>query len=348
MSPQLQPLLSVVIPNWNGAAYLERCLQSLQRQEYPSREILVVDNGSTDASLEITERIAPDAIVIRHERNQGFAAAVNAGIRAAGGEWIAVLNNDTEAAPSWLAEWACGIERHPEAAFFACRILDMKTRSQVYSAGDCFLRTGIGYRRGQDQPDCAEYGAERETFSACACAALYRKSVLHELQGFDSRFFAYLEDVDIGLRLRAAGYKGFYLPSALIYHHGSATAGGEFSALSVRLRTRNAVLVLLKSLPASILWRCAPMIASAQLSWMARALAHARLLSYLRGLAGVVPLIPHALAERRRQQSLWHKNSSRMWQDILNSEALAREDYQRTGVNPPSAFLKWYFRKFAR
>jgi len=346
MTPK--PAISIVIPNWNGAAYLERCLQSLLLQDYPRREILVVDNGSTDSSVELIERIAPHAIVIRHERNEGFATAVNAGVRAAGGEWIAVLNNDTEAAPSWLAECACGIERHPEASFFACRILDMKTRSQVYSAGDCFLRTGIGYRRGQDQPDCAEYGTERETFSACACAALYRKSVLHELQGFDGRFFAYLEDVDLGLRLRAAGHRGFYLPSALIYHRGSATAGGEFSALSVRLRTRNAILLPLKSLPASILWRCAPMIAAAQLSWMARALAHARLLSYLRGLAGAVPLIPHALAERRRQRPVWRKNSVGMWRDILNSEATARDDYQRAGLHSPSLFLKWYFRIFAR
>lgn len=341
-----QPLISIVIPNWNGAAYLERCLQSLERQEYAFREILVVDNGSTDASIEMIERFAPNAIVIQRERNDGFAIAVNAGIRAGGGEWIAVLNNDTEAAPSWLAECACGIKRHPEAAFFACRILDMKEGSRIYSAGDCFLRTGIGYRRGQDQPDSAEYQSECEMFSACACAALYRKSVLQELQGFDDRFFAYLEDVDLGLRLRAAGYTGFYLPSAVIYHHGGATAGGEFSALSVRLRTRNALLLLLKSVPASILWRCAPMIAAAQLSWMARSLAHARLLSYFRGLAGVFPLVPHASAERRRHRPLWRKNSARMWQEILNSEAMARGDYQRDDLHPPSLFLKWYFRIF--
>jgi len=341
-----QPLISVAIPNWNGAAYLERCLQSLEHQDYASREILVIDNGSTDASIETVERVAPQAIVIRQARNDGFAAAVNAGIRAARGEWVAVLNNDTEAAPSWLVECASGIDRHPAAAFFACRILDMKGGNRIYSAGDCFLRSGIGYRRGQDLPDCGEYRTECEIFSACGCAALYRKSVLQEVQGFDGRFFAYLEDVDLGLRLRAAGYHGFYLPSALIYHHGSATSGGEFSALSVRLRTRNALLLLLKSVPASILWRCAPMIAAVQLSWMARSLAHARLLSYVRGLAGVFPLLPQISAERRSLRPLWRKNSARMWQEILNSEAMARRDYERRDADPRSLFLRWYFRIF--
>jgi len=338
--------ISIVIPNWNGAAYLERCLGSLEVQCGQCGEILVVDNGSTDGSAEVAARVAPRATVIRLGRNMGFAAAANAGIRAAHGDWVAVLNNDTEVSPSWLRECASGIERHPEAAFLACRIMDIRARERVFSAGDCFLRAGVGYRRGQELPDRDEYGVECAVFSACGCAALYRKAVLERIGLFDERFFAYLEDVDLGLRLRAAGHCGWYLPSAVVYHHGGATSGGEFSSLAVRLRTRNAVLLLIKSLPAAILGRCAPMILAAQVSWALRALSHGRVLSYTLGLAGALRHLPAMIAGRRRLRPLWCRNSEQLWQDILASEKMARRDYDGSGrqTGNESAFLKWYFR----
>ena len=231
------PLISVVIPNYNGADYLERCLRSLAAQTYRNFEIVLVDNASQDESVRIAQSVAPGAIIILQQRNTGFAGGANAGIKASGGEWVAILNNDTELSPEWLSECAAAIRRRPEAAFFACRILEFAGRDRLFSAGDCFLRAGIGYRRGQQQGDRKEFHVECEVFSASGCAALYRKTVLEELAGFDERFFAYLEDVDLGLRLQSAGYTGFYIPRAEVYHHGGATSGGEFSRLSVRLRT---------------------------------------------------------------------------------------------------------------
>lgn len=338
------PLISIIIPNCNGAAILEGCLRSIVRQTCARPEIIVVDNASSDRSIEVVQQVAPEARVLRQSQNLGFAGAVNRGIKEARGEWVAVLNNDTEAAPDWMQECSAAIERHPDASFLACRILDYFSRDRLYSAGDCFLRAGIGYRRGQEQADTREYARETPIFSACGCAALLRKSTLEAANGYDEQFFAYLEDVDLGLRLQAAGARGYYVPGAVVFHVGGATSGGEFAPLAVRLRTRNAILLLIKSVPARVLFRCAPMILAAQASWFARVVGHRRLLSYFRGLAGVLPLLPAMMSRRRELQSLWRNSGQRLWQAILESEELARRDYLQPGL-ASSRFLAWYFRR---
>jgi GT2 family glycosyltransferase len=343
-----EPLISVVIPNYNGAAYLEACLNSLRAQTAGNFEIVVVDNGSRDLSVDVVRHCTPGAVLIRHAANLGFAGAVNSGVRASQGSWIAVLNNDTEVSPAWIAECVAALTRHPDAAFLACRILDYRLRNRLYSAGDCFLRAGIGYRRGMDLPDREEYRQEREVFAACGCAALYRKSVLEDLHGFDERFFAYLEDVDLSLRLQAAGHRGYYVPGAEVYHYGAATSGGEFSSLAVRLRTRNALLLLIKDLPAAVLWRSLPMVLLAQIFWLLRVLGHRKLLSYVRGLGGVFPHIPTMLAERAGQRSSWRHSKQRLWAAILASEKMARYDFEPAPGRGASLFLRFYFRLFGK
>jgi GT2 family glycosyltransferase len=340
------PLISIVIPNHNGSEYLENCLRSLRAQTYGGMEILVVDNASKDRSVEIVQAVAPEAVLLQESRNLGFAGGANVGIRLSRGDWIAVLNNDTEVAPDWLAECVRAISNHPDAAFLACRILNFADRGRIYSAGDCFLRAGIGYRRGQEQPDRAGFRNEREIFSASGCAGLYRREILEEAGGFDERFFAYLEDVELGLRLQAAGCRGYYVPQAEVYHHGAATSGGEFSPLSVRLRTRNSLLLLFKSLPREVLLRCLPMIALAQLSWLWRATVHKRLGSYIGGLACAFWLAPAMIRERAGIRPYRRISHRRLWEKILQSESLAREDFSATPAEPISRFLKWYFRLF--
>jgi GT2 family glycosyltransferase len=346
MKMDAPPLISVVIPNYNGAAYLASCLSSLVRQDRSDFEVLVVDNASSDDSVERARRAAPGAVILRQERNLGFAGGANAGVRAASAEWVAILNNDTEVPGEWLAQCADAVSRHPDAAFLTCRILDFGRRELVYSAGDCFLRAGIGYRRGQEQQDRPEYDAEGEAFAACGCAALYRKSVLESIGGYDERFFAYMEDVEMGLRLQALGLRGYYVPGARVYHHGAATTGGEFSPLSVTLRTRNSLLVLLKSIPAKILLRSIPMILLSQVFWLARVIRHGRILSYLRGLAGAFTMAPAMLSSRTELSRQWDSGTvERLWQAIVRSEAAARADCSSSS-DCASLFLKLYFRLF--
>ena len=340
------PLVSIVIPNYNGARYLEGCLRSLLLQSYSKMEIVVVDNASDDPSAAIVRAAAPAALLIQQTRNLGFAGGVNAGVRASHGDWIAVLNNDTEADKNWLAECIRAIQDHPDAAFLACRVLDFANRERVYSAGDCYLRAGIGYRRGQEQRDGQEFLRECEIFSASGCAALYRRSVFEEAEGYDENFFAYLEDVDLGLRLQAAGFRGYYAPEAVVFHHGAGTSGGEFSPLAVRLRTRNALLLLLKSVPVGFLARCLPMILAAQLSWFLRAAAHMQLASYFTGLSEASRLAPAMIRARARLRPHWRDARREFWQAIVRSESLARRDFASNKERSSSLFLKWYFRIF--
>jgi GT2 family glycosyltransferase len=164
--------------------------------------------------------------------------------------------------------------------------------------------------------------------------------------GYDESFFAYLEDVDLGLRLRASGSKGYYAWKARVYHHGGATSGGEYSPLAVRLRTRNSLLLLAKDMVGPLFWRCFPMILTLQLSWMARALGRGRLLSYLKGVAGAFPLIPDMMKERRKIRLQGKERAENLWQAILKSEDLAREDYSSPRQGDKSALLHWYFRVF--
>jgi len=338
------PLISIIIPNHNGAKYLSDCLQSLRSQTFRNSEIIVVDNASSDESLRVAQSF--ECSLIQNSSNLGFAGAVNRGIHRARGEWVVVLNNDTELPPDWLAECVRGIESHAEAVFFACKIMDFTDHSRLFSAGDCYLRAGIGYRRGQELADRPEFSRECRIFSASGCAALYRRDILLELGGFDERFFAYLEDVDLGLRIQAAGYCGFYLPRAKVYHVGAGTSGGEFSALAVRLRTRNSLLLLTKSVPASFLLRCLPMIAYMQFSWTARVIAHWQPGSYLRGLIEALIAVPAMVRARARMRAAWKMAKQRLWQEILDSEHQARADFSEEIKESRSIFLRWYFRVF--
>jgi len=347
MSPMRNvPLISVVIPNYNGARFLENCLASLTAQTYSEMELIVVDNASEDQSVALVQGIAPQVVLLKQTRNLGFAGGANAGIRASKGDWVAVLNNDAEVAADWLSECAHAIQIHSDAAFLACRILDLGSPGRIFSAGDCFLRAGIGYRRGQEQKDRAEFRDECEIFSASGCAALYRRDALVATGGFDERFFAYLEDVDLGLRLQALGYRGYYVPRAEVYHLGSATSGGEFSDLSVRLRTRNALLLLFKSMPGRILFRCLPIIFLAQLWWLLRVAIRGSLIHYFRGLVSAFLSAPAMIRERSKMRSHWRTSTSYLWQCILQSESLARNDFVENPDASASLFLKWYFRIF--
>jgi hypothetical protein len=341
------PLVSVVVPNRDGARHLELLLPSLLRQTHRELELVVVDNASTDGSVELVARLAPAARVVRLDRNLGFAGGANAGARAARGDWLAILNNDTEVADDWLEEAMAAAARHPEAAFLACRILELQKRGRVYSAGDCFLRAGIGYRRGQERLDGPRFRSECEVFGACGAAALYRRELFAEEGGYGEVFFAYLEDVELALRLQAAGRRGVYVPAAVVFHRGGGTSGGEFAPLAVRLRTRNALLLLVRALPAAVLWRSLPMIAACQASWCARALLHGRILDWLAGMAGVVPRLAGALAARGRMRPVWRAAPGRVWAAIVRSEALAREDFPERGERPASRFLQWYFAFFS-
>jgi GT2 family glycosyltransferase len=284
---------AVVIPNWNGARWLPGCLGSLAAQTLQPAEIIVVDNGSSDRSVELVRENYPHLRVLELGRNTGFAFAANRGIEAARAELVALVNTDVELAPDWLERMVRALEEDERAASVACKMLDLGDRGRVYDAGDVLRRDGVCEQRGRFRTDDGRYEARDEVFSACAGAALYRRDAVLRAGGFDERFFAYLEDVDLGLRLRLAGWTCGYEP-AVAYHasEGSASALERSPASWVE---RNTLLLVTKSFPA----RWLPLVAYRQLGWAWHALRDGHLRAHLGGALAALPLLPAMLRERR-------------------------------------------------
>lgn len=255
------PFVSVVIPNWNGAVHLPTCLSSLRRQTYGSFEVIVVDNGSEDDSLALLAREYPDVRVVALARNLGFAGGVNAGIRQAQGEIIALLNNDTETDPCWVEEMVAAFQRHPEAGMVASKILLFERRDTLHSAGDFYRQDGIPGNRGVWQQDSPEFNVEEPVFGPCGAAAGYRREMLDDVGLFEERLFAFVEDVDLAWRGQAAGWRCIYAPRSLVYHRLSATGGG---VLASYYNGRNCLIVLARNYPGELLRKYAGKIVAAQ------------------------------------------------------------------------------------
>jgi GT2 family glycosyltransferase len=295
---------SIIIPNWNGERFLNTCLGSLRRQSLDNFEILLVDNGSTDGSVSFVERSFPEVRVISLEENRGFSAAVNAGIRSADTEYVALLNNDTQAEPGWLEALWQAAERHPEASLFASRLVDFQDQRVLDGAGDALRRSGLPYRLGHRELDRGQFDREAFVFGACAAAALYRRSLFEEIGLFDEDFFAYCEDGDVSFRAQLAGHRCLYAPEAVVYHVGSASTGGKRSPTATRLGTQNGVNLLVKNLPTSLAWRLLPSLLAGQLSRiLVTSLSPGGLRAHLSGLIGAWRLLPRMLEKRKAIQS---------------------------------------------
>ena len=194
--------VAVVIPNYNGARWLPGVLESVAAQTLAPAAVLVVDDGSSDGSLALLAERFPDVRVLALERNGGFARTANAGLRAVTADAVALVNTDVVLAPDWLERAAAALGAAPRAAAVATKLVDLADPALLYDAGDVLRRDGACEQRGRFERDAGRYDAPGEVFSACAGAALYRRAAVLGAGGFDERFGTYLEDVDLGLRLR--------------------------------------------------------------------------------------------------------------------------------------------------
>jgi hypothetical protein len=245
-------LISVVVVNWNRRELLRACLTSLTRQEGVSFETIVVDNGSSDGSASL----AADefgARVIRNTENRGFCAANNQGIAEARGEFIALLNNDAEAEPGWLAALQRACSKRSGVGMAASKVLVWEDPKRIDKAAHLIFPDGQNRGRGAGALDTGQFDREEEVLWPDGCAAMYRSEMLRQIGGFDEDFFAYGDDAELGLRARIAGWSCIYAPDAVVRHHRGATMG-KGSAKRLRLIERNRVLLAAKLFPWSLLW----------------------------------------------------------------------------------------------
>lgn len=251
--------VSVIILNWNGKQHLERCLSSVLRQTYPNFEVILVDNGSTDGSVEFVRERFPEVRIIRNEENLGFAAGNNVAINATQGDYVATLNNDTQVDPDWLEALAKAAEADPKVGMCASKMLFLHQPDIINSTGISLDKAGIAWDRRGGERDKGDESEPIEVFGPCAGAALYRREMLDQVGLFDEDFFAYLEDVDLAWRARLMGWRCLYAPKAVVYHLYSATAI-EGSPGKNFLLGRNKVWTIVKNYPSPELFLFLPII----------------------------------------------------------------------------------------
>lgn len=239
--------MTIVIPNYNGNKYLKNCLDSVYAQSFKDFEVIIIDNASIDGSYEWVQEYR-DIQFKRLDQNYGFSRAVNEGIYLAQGEYVLLLNNDTIMASDFLQEILKEMESHPKAFAVCSKMIQYHNPDLIDDAGDEYTLMGWTRKRGDHEP-ITRYTKSEEVFSACAGAALYRKSILKEIGYFDENFFAYMEDVDISYRARIYGYENRYCGAAKIHHIGSATSGSRYNAFKVRLAAQNNIYVPYKNMP---------------------------------------------------------------------------------------------------
>ncbi len=247
--------IGLIIPNLNGRRFLGPCLESIAEQTRTPDELVVVDNGSTDGSLEYLRTNFPDVRLLEMGTNTGFSVAVNRAVESVSTDYVALLNNDTECDSHWLASLSHALDSNPDCGFCASKMLYYDQRHLLDAAGDLFNSTGFASKRGWLQVDTGQFDTMEPVFGACAGAAMYRKDWFDELGWFDEDFFAYQEDSDLSFRAQIAGISCLYVPSAVVYHHVGGTSkqsGTQFASRLKRLEFRNLVYVLVKNLPTSL------------------------------------------------------------------------------------------------
>lgn len=247
------PFFSIVIVNFNGGDYLQGAVDSLKRQTRQDFELFVVDNASSDTSMETLDVSDLQAVHLMPEaENHGFAKGNNIAAKRAKGEWLVMLNPDAVADESWLEKIADGIERHPTVKMFASAQYSLDEPGIMDGAGDCYHVFGIPWRGGYGRP-VSEMPDEGTCFSPCGASAVFHLQTYLDAGGFDEAFFCYCEDVDLGFRLRLQGETCVFLPHAMIHHAGSALSSqvGDFA---VRYGTRNRFWVFVKNMPPIAFW----------------------------------------------------------------------------------------------
>lgn len=243
----------IIVVNWNGKEFLEDCLQSLRRQTYRSFSVTLVDNGSSDGSLEFVSSRFPEVQVIALTENRGFAGANNFALRDLTTPYVALLNNDAAAEPGWLTSLVDALEETKEAGFAASKMLYYDRPEVIDRCGDGYTMAGTGLLRGRGEP-AANYSRREWVFGACAGAAIYRTSMLKDIGLFNEDFFLLYEDVDLSFRAQLKGYKCLYVPEALVYHKGSGSLVHD-SSISVYYGHRNLEWVYIQNMPARLILR---------------------------------------------------------------------------------------------
>jgi GT2 family glycosyltransferase len=302
------PLISVVIINYNGTPFLKDCMPALFSQECRHFDVIFVDNASSDNSVDYVRIHYPGVQISRQLVNIGFSGGANAGIREAKGDFILTLNPDATVSPGFISELIRPMS-DPKVGMCASKMILPDGR--INSTGICISRSGAAWDRGMNETDNGQYDTQEEVFGPSGGAALYRRAMFDEIGLFDEDFFLYMEDVDLAFRGRLAGWKCIYVPTARVFHVHCGTTGYR-SSLSIYYGNRNLIWYIIKNFPFRTLLLCSPWIIGRNLADIPYYLLQGKgmaiikaKINMIRGLGGMIKkrvmikrIVPDAEIER--------------------------------------------------
>lgn len=303
-------LVTVVVVNYNGGEMICQCLAALERQCFQNFVIVVVDNNSADDSVATIRKNHPTVVLLQSDQNLGFAGGVNHALQeCALGPWVALLNPDAFPTENWLGNLVASAQSHPEYSAFGSRMFSDQDQRELDGVGDVYHVSGLPWRKGHGCPNSPLHDHEKEIFAPCAAAALYRTSALAEIGPLDEDFFLYVEDVDLGFRLRLAGYRALYVPTAHIRHLGSAFVG-KHSDFQIYHGHRNLVWVFVKNMPGVLFWAFMPLHILLNIATLAWLVLRGQGAAAMRAKRDAILGVPHFWQKRvkiqaNRKASVW-------------------------------------------
>lgn len=325
----MKPRVFVVVLNWNGRELTEKCLDSLKKQSL-KHEVVLVDNGSTDGSVEFLAMKFPSIKIIPESKNHGFAGGVNIGINRAiedGAKYVALLNNDATADRDWLKILVDEIERFPSVGIVAPKLLS-EDGSLIDSTGDTYSIWGLPFPRGRNRPDKGQFDHNRDVFGGSGGGSIYRVSMLQKIGLFDERFFAYYEDVDLSFRAQLAGWKVRYCPDATVFHATGSTSS-KIGGFTTYQTLKNLPMLFWKNVPTKLLPKMFPRFFAAYTAIWFSSLAKGRFWPVVKSVFASTINIPYVFAARWKIQRSRKVSNEYIWSLLYknlppNAEKLRR------------------------
>jgi GT2 family glycosyltransferase len=318
ISSQSKSYVDIIVVNWNGLDHLEVCLTALVNQSYVNVNIFLVDNGSTDGSINFVQERFPTVITLTLEKNFGFCFANNFAISLSNSDFVALINNDTEADPNWISSAISTLMNKPNIGFIASRICLFDQRDIIDTCGDLYFTSGYPDKRGWLKHFSEEYNSQKLVFGACAGAAIYRRSMLDDIGLFDEEYFAFQEDVDLSFRAQLFGYQCLYEPNAIVYHKVGATAAKLNSARTFWSH-RNHWYTLIKNLPCELFFKYSFSIFFAELVVFLSSINQKNFTGFVKARISVLRNIKRLLSLRKSIQQ--NRKSSTNYIDSIISRS---------------------------
>ena len=341
--------VTIVIPCLHRPDLTRRCLDFIQRQTLPVSEweVVVVENEARPDSI-LPDPLPQNTSRIELPTNEGTTGSINRAVAASSSKYVLLLNNDIELEPDYIELLVHTLEADSKLGFAAGKLLRATQRTHLDGAGDAMLIAGASFRLGSMDEDRGQFDKPMPIMAGCGAAVLYRRETFEQCRALDADFFAYLDDVDLGLRSQWLGYGGTYIPQAVAYHIGSATTGAIVHPRILEYVTRNQIWVLAKDYPPTVKRRYWFRIAIFQMLWLGYILRQGAFAAYVRGLRS-------AFAKR---QAMREKGAQLMRKSRISDEdfeRLLRESERQVydwhiSRNPEtrSQLLNTYFRIFGR